>query len=337
MRGVGLRVTSPPIAPPSTARSAPSIDAMGQEHPCHRPSRPRLRRCPPPRAVAGSAGRAARRRRAGRWRPARPVGHSYHCRLPRASLVTLTSVTERSEADIALANWQFAEGWLERGRACHAGSPAGPGVSAPFRSAPAAARPAVPRREHQRACRSSRSAPVPASPARGCCAGWHPTACSPRSTLEPEHQRVAKQTFLAAGFPLSRFRLIAGNALEVLPRLTDGAYDMVFVDASQGGVRPPTSTRPSGCFGRAGSWRSTTRCGMAGSLIPATATRPPSRCASCSSESETTSAGPAAVPNGDGLLAAIVRDTSKDAEPHTTAEPKSATTEDPATDSLDIT
>ena len=36
---------------------------------------------------------------------------------------------------------------------------------------------------------------------------------------------------LAAGFPASRYRLIGGLALEVLPRLADGAYDMVFCDA----------------------------------------------------------------------------------------------------------
>ena len=51
--------------------------------------------------------------------------------------------------------------------------------------------------------------------------------------LEAEHQRVAKQTFIAAGFPLSRFRLIAGSALDVLPRLSDGVYDMVFADAAK--------------------------------------------------------------------------------------------------------
>jgi predicted O-methyltransferase YrrM len=49
--------------------------------------------------------------------------------------------------------------------------------------------------------------------------------------VEPEHQRLARSAFLAAGFPASRYRLIGGRALEVLPRLADGAYDMVFCDA----------------------------------------------------------------------------------------------------------
>lgn len=51
--------------------------------------------------------------------------------------------------------------------------------------------------------------------------------------VEPEHQRAARQTFLDAGFAASRFRLIMGQALEVLPRLTDGGYDLVFVDAAK--------------------------------------------------------------------------------------------------------
>lgn len=49
--------------------------------------------------------------------------------------------------------------------------------------------------------------------------------------VEPEHQRLARAAFLAAGFPAGRYRLISGRALEVLPRLADGAYDLVFCDA----------------------------------------------------------------------------------------------------------
>lgn len=51
--------------------------------------------------------------------------------------------------------------------------------------------------------------------------------------IEPEYQRTAKRTFLEAGFPAGRVRLIMGQALEVLPRLTDGGYDLVFFDASR--------------------------------------------------------------------------------------------------------
>ena len=52
--------------------------------------------------------------------------------------------------------------------------------------------------------------------------------------VEPEHQRLAKQTFAEAGIPPARARLITGRALDVLPRLTDGAYDLVFCDGEKG-------------------------------------------------------------------------------------------------------
>jgi predicted O-methyltransferase YrrM len=52
--------------------------------------------------------------------------------------------------------------------------------------------------------------------------------------VDPEHQRTARQAFVAAGHGPSRLRLINGMGLEVLPRLTDGGYDLVFVDAAPG-------------------------------------------------------------------------------------------------------
>ncbi len=51
--------------------------------------------------------------------------------------------------------------------------------------------------------------------------------------VEPEHQRAARETFSAAGIAGNRARVIAGRALEVLPRLTDGAYDLAFIDADK--------------------------------------------------------------------------------------------------------
>jgi predicted O-methyltransferase YrrM len=50
---------------------------------------------------------------------------------------------------------------------------------------------------------------------------------------EAEHQRLAKQTFMEAGIAPQRARLIPGSALEVLPRLTDGHYDIVFCDGDK--------------------------------------------------------------------------------------------------------
>jgi predicted O-methyltransferase YrrM len=53
--------------------------------------------------------------------------------------------------------------------------------------------------------------------------------------VESEHQRAAREAFTEAGIAPNRYRLINGSAREVLPRLTDGAYDLVYVDADKGG------------------------------------------------------------------------------------------------------
>ncbi len=50
---------------------------------------------------------------------------------------------------------------------------------------------------------------------------------------EAEHQRLARATFREAGVPAQRARLINGAALDVLPRLTDGHYDLVFCDGDK--------------------------------------------------------------------------------------------------------
>jgi predicted O-methyltransferase YrrM len=51
--------------------------------------------------------------------------------------------------------------------------------------------------------------------------------------IQADHQRAAKQAFAAAGIAPQRSRVITGRALDVLPRLTDGAYDMVVIDADK--------------------------------------------------------------------------------------------------------
>lgn len=48
---------------------------------------------------------------------------------------------------------------------------------------------------------------------------------------EVEFQREARAAFQAAGIPTQRTRLIAGRALDVLPRMAARGYDMVVVDA----------------------------------------------------------------------------------------------------------
>lgn len=51
--------------------------------------------------------------------------------------------------------------------------------------------------------------------------------------VEAEHQRAAKQAYAAAGFASQRTRVITGRALDVLPRMTDAAYDMVVIDGDK--------------------------------------------------------------------------------------------------------
>ena len=51
--------------------------------------------------------------------------------------------------------------------------------------------------------------------------------------IETEHQRLARQSFTEAGYATQRARTISGAALEVLPRLTDGHYDLVFCDGDK--------------------------------------------------------------------------------------------------------
>jgi len=63
--------------------------------------------------------------------------------------------------------------------------------------------------------------------------GMRPGSVLTSVDLEPEHHRLAKAVFADAGFRAGRFRLITGRALEVLPRLADNAYDIVFCDADK--------------------------------------------------------------------------------------------------------
>jgi predicted O-methyltransferase YrrM len=51
--------------------------------------------------------------------------------------------------------------------------------------------------------------------------------------IEAEHQRLARQSYTEAGVAHQRARTIAGAALDVLPRLTDGHYDVVFCDGDK--------------------------------------------------------------------------------------------------------
>lgn len=61
-------------------------------------------------------------------------------------------------------------------------------------------------------------------------AGMAPGGVLTTIDVEAEHQRAAREAFAAAGAGAPRTRLISGRAQEVLPRLADGAYDLVLVD-----------------------------------------------------------------------------------------------------------
>jgi predicted O-methyltransferase YrrM len=61
-------------------------------------------------------------------------------------------------------------------------------------------------------------------------AGMAPDGVLTSIDAEAENQMVAREVLTADGVPTRRVRLIAGQALVVLPKLSDGAYDMVFID-----------------------------------------------------------------------------------------------------------
>lgn len=54
--------------------------------------------------------------------------------------------------------------------------------------------------------------------------------------IEPEHLGVARQSFADAKVAPARARFITGRATEVLPRMNESAYDVVFVDADPEGM-----------------------------------------------------------------------------------------------------
>ena len=63
--------------------------------------------------------------------------------------------------------------------------------------------------------------------------GMRPDGVLTTVDVEAEHQRLAKESFKDAGVAPQRVRTIAGSALDVLPRLTDGHYDIVFADGDK--------------------------------------------------------------------------------------------------------
>ncbi|MGG5171120.1 O-methyltransferase [Pseudarthrobacter sp. J1738] len=54
--------------------------------------------------------------------------------------------------------------------------------------------------------------------------------------VDVEHLRAARLAYQEAGSAANRTRTISGRAADVLPRLTDAAYDLVFIDADKPGL-----------------------------------------------------------------------------------------------------
>lgn len=63
--------------------------------------------------------------------------------------------------------------------------------------------------------------------------GMRPDGVLTTVDMDPERQAHAKAAFRAAGFAGNRARFIPGRALDVLPRLADGGYDLVFCDGDR--------------------------------------------------------------------------------------------------------
>ena len=63
--------------------------------------------------------------------------------------------------------------------------------------------------------------------------GMRPDGVLTTVDVEAEHQRLARESFKDEGIAPQRVRTIAGRALDVLPRLTDAHYDIVFADGDK--------------------------------------------------------------------------------------------------------
>jgi predicted O-methyltransferase YrrM len=123
--------------------------------------------------------------------------------------------------------------------------------------------------------------------------------------IEPEYVRLAKQAFTEAGIGPSRTRLISGRAQEVLTRLADESYDLVFIDADP--IDQPEYVVEGVRLLRSGGVIVVHRAGLGGRAgdpaardAEVTAVREAARLIA-----EDERLTPALVPLGDGVLAAV--------------------------------
>ena len=137
--------------------------------------------------------------------------------------------------------------------------------------------------------------------------GMRPDGVLTSVDVEPEHQRLARQAFGLAGFASNRYRLISGKAADVLPRLTDGGYDLVFCDADKHEYQDYLTAalrllRPGGVLAFDNA--------LWGGQVPAPEYTDPETTAIrqvCEHVREDERLTPVLLPVGDGLLAAVKR------------------------------
>jgi predicted O-methyltransferase YrrM len=151
----------------------------------------------------------------------------YPCRSPARPVEEATI-----SAEISAQSWEYADGFLAedeilghaRQRAHEVGAvPIGPGGGAALRLLAAIL---------------DAKAVVEIGTGAGVSGVWLLRGMRPDGVLttvdvEAEHHRMAREAFSEAGFAANRTRVITGRALDVLPRLSDGAYDLVFCDADK--------------------------------------------------------------------------------------------------------
>jgi predicted O-methyltransferase YrrM len=137
--------------------------------------------------------------------------------------------------------------------------------------------------------------------------GMRPEGVLTTIDVEAEHQRIARRIFLEAGFTASRTRIITGRALDVLPRLADAVYDLIFVDAepTEAGACVDAALR----LLRPGGVLAVNRA-LAGGRVTDPSARDPDTVALrevIKSIRESDDWIPALLPAGDGLLCAVRR------------------------------
>lgn len=145
---------------------------------------------------------------------------------------TISSHASNAETGLSALAWEYADGWSEESEAIREARERGAELGCPAlsRSSAALLRLLASTLQAQTAVEVGTGAGVSGA---ALLSGMAPTGVLTSIDVEAEHQRVARDTFTALGYDHTRARLIAGRALEVLPRLSDAAYDLVFVDGDK--------------------------------------------------------------------------------------------------------